>query len=114
MQTYRLIKQPIVALPDGSRILSFWVVNRAGHRIGKATGDLNEETEAQIKIKHLAYLAEWCGWSPFDRNSHAVRDGLTVCGVALQHNTPLVYDPVTACPECRQILAKENTPVFLG
>jgi len=57
---------------------------------------------------------EWRGWSRSDRNSHAVVNGQTVCGVMLECNTLLVYDWVTACPECRQILAKENEGVFLG
>jgi len=50
----KLVKQPIVNLPDGTRILSFWVVNGSGHRVGKISGDLNLETEDEIKSKHVS------------------------------------------------------------
>ena len=48
-----LVKQPITTLPDGCRILAFWIVNGAGHRIGKISGDLNVETEEEIRSKYV-------------------------------------------------------------
>ena len=48
-----LVKQPIVTLPDGCRILAFWIVNWAGNRIGKISGDMNVETEDEIRAKYV-------------------------------------------------------------
>ena len=47
----RLVEKPVVTLPDGCRILAFLVVNWAGQRVGKVSGDLNVETAEQILAK---------------------------------------------------------------
>lgn len=43
----RIVKQPVVELPDGTILLTFWIVNEAGHRIGKYSGDLRR-TSADV------------------------------------------------------------------
>jgi hypothetical protein len=46
-----LRRNPVVRLPDGCRILSFHIIGPTGARIGKISGDLNVETESQIREK---------------------------------------------------------------
>jgi len=42
-------------MPDGAKVLSFLILNCAGHRVSKVSGDLNKESEfsitARAKIK---------------------------------------------------------------
>jgi hypothetical protein len=42
-------------LPDGSAIKTFWILNAAGHRVGKVCGDL--KTENYISIYNRALEA---------------------------------------------------------
>lgn len=49
----RIVKQPLVTLPDGCAIRSYWIVNGAGARIGKISADTREESEDSIKDRAI-------------------------------------------------------------
>lgn len=49
----KLVDLPIVNLPDGSRIFTILLLNGAGHRVGKVSGDLNSETEHDIRLRAI-------------------------------------------------------------
>ena len=42
-----------INLPDGTAIKGFWILNPAGHRIGKVTGDLKTENYISIYKRAL-------------------------------------------------------------
>lgn len=50
-----------VNMPDGTAIKSFWILNGAGHRISKVTGNLKEESYGVIFRRALTKCMEMRG-----------------------------------------------------
>lgn len=47
----KIVEMEPVRLPDGMLLLSFQILNSNGARIGKVSGDLNEETATEIRAR---------------------------------------------------------------
>lgn len=45
----KIVETEPVSLPDGSLLLTFHILNSNGARIGKVSGDLNEENATEIR-----------------------------------------------------------------